>query len=193
MPQTRPAPLSLLARTPWIWQAIGLTVALAMFSANATAGGLERLLPADSKGFLAVPDTQDLMRRWQGTDLGKVVADPAMRPFVEDLRGQLRSRLAELEDKLGMRIDDLRACRAGSCASPWYRSARKSRPRSLVIDVAGHRPQAAALLESITAGKARRPAAGCAASSRGRGDDAGLHPTSGPVGDLLTRRAASCW
>jgi hypothetical protein len=130
-----------------------VTVVVSLLSAPAMAGGLERLLPTNTKGFLAVTDSKDLSERWKGTDVGKMVDDPAMRPFVEDLRGQLRSRLAGLQDKLGMTVDDLSGVPGGElCVGLVQLSPQKS-AAVLVIDVGGHQPQAAALVKSVTAEK----------------------------------------
>jgi hypothetical protein len=128
---------------------------LGLLPARATAGGLERLLPADSKGFFAVTDSQDLARRWQSTDVGKMIADPAMRPFVEDFRGQLRARLAGLQDKLGMSIDDLSGVPGGELCIALVRLGPQKSAAVLLIDIAGHQPQAAALLQRVTAEKSK--------------------------------------
>ena len=153
MPRTRLALLSLLARTPWIRPALWVTVVLSLLSARAVAGGLERLLPANAKGFLVVTDSKDLSERWNNTDVGKMVGDPAMRPFVEDLRGQLRSRLAGLQDKLGMTVDDLSGVPGGELCIGLVQLGPQKSAAVLVIDVAGHQPQAAALVKNVTAEK----------------------------------------
>jgi hypothetical protein len=131
---------------------------VSLMSARAMAGGLERLLPANTKGFLAVTDSKDLSQRWNSTDVGKLVNDPAMRPFVEDFRGQLRSRLAELQERLGMTIDDLSGVPGGELCIALVQLGPQKSAAVLAIDVAGHQPQAAALVKSVTAEKLK---AGC--------------------------------
>jgi hypothetical protein len=130
-----------------------LTVLAGLLPDYATASGLERLLPANTKGFLAVTDSKDLSQRWQSTDVGKMLGDPAMRPFLDDFRGQFRSRLTALQDKLGMTLDDLSGVPGGELCIALVPLAPQKSAAALVIDVAGHQPQAAALVKSITAAK----------------------------------------
>ncbi len=126
---------------------------VSLLSARAMGAGLERLLPANTKGFLAVTDSKDLAQRWKSTDVGKMVGDPAMQPFAEDLRVQLRSRLAGLQDKLGMSVDDLSGVPGGELCIALIQLGPQKPAAVLVIDVTGHQAQAAALLKSVTAEK----------------------------------------
>ena len=53
---------------------------------NVQAG--EELLPGVTKGFLSVTNVTELGGRWNKTQLGHLMNDPAMEPFVKDLRHQ---------------------------------------------------------------------------------------------------------
>ena len=53
----------------------------------------ETLLPATTKGFLSIPDLDDFRAAFERTQLGGLVQDPVMKPFVEDLQRQLKSKL----------------------------------------------------------------------------------------------------
>ena len=184
MPRTRIALPSLPARTLGIQATLWLTVLAGLLPAYATASGLERLLPANTKGFLAVTDSKDLAQRWKSTDVGKMLDDPAMRPFLDDFRGQFRSRLTALQDKLGMTLDDLSGVPGGELCIALVPLAPQKSAAALVIDVAGHQPQAAALLKSITAAKLKAGARLTQARRSGM-DVLDLHATPRPVHHLL--------
>ena len=45
----------------------------------------DQLLPATTKGFVSLPNVDDFRQRWGQTQLGKLAADPIMKPFADDL------------------------------------------------------------------------------------------------------------
>ena len=48
----------------------------------------DKLLPKTTKGYVSVPDLDKLLKSWDTTQLGKLMADPVMKPFTEDLKQQ---------------------------------------------------------------------------------------------------------
>ena len=89
----------------------------------------EELLPGTTKGFLCMSDVGQLSQQWNRTQLGKLMADPVMDPFLKDLRRQFDDRFSDLRDRLGLTMDDFRGVPAGelsiaTTAPPSRRSAR---------------------------------------------------------------------
>ena len=64
----------------------------------AAAPPADQLLPTTTKGFLSVPDVEDLETRWEQTQLGKLAADPVMKPFSEDLERQIHAPTLQIAD-----------------------------------------------------------------------------------------------
>ena len=72
------------------------TVALSISSLAVATPPSETLLPSTTKGFLSVPDVEELGNRWNETQLGRMANDPVMKPFVDDLREQITAELEAL-------------------------------------------------------------------------------------------------
>ena len=85
---------------------VALILQFSTMPAQAAKPG-ETLLPATTKGFLSIPDLDDFRAAFERTQLGQLVQDPVMKPFVEDLQRQLKSKLNKTSVRLGLRWDDL--------------------------------------------------------------------------------------
>ena len=90
------------------WCAYSIVLASSLFSVRLYgAVPSEELFPATTKGYVSVPKLEELKSAWGETQLGQMVNDPAMRPFIEDLERQLRTRLNQAGVRLGVNLDDL--------------------------------------------------------------------------------------
>ena len=76
----------------------------------------EYLVPASTKGFLVVPDVQALGNSWDRIALGRLAADPRVKPFIEDLREQVQTRLDQTGIRIGLSIGDLMEVCSGEVA-----------------------------------------------------------------------------
>jgi hypothetical protein len=61
----------------------------------------ELLLPATTKGFISTHDVDEVRTKFNETQLGALVADPVMKPFIEDLKQQIGRKLDKLERSWG--------------------------------------------------------------------------------------------
>ena len=61
----------------------------------------EELLPDTTKGYVSIPNVEVLRTKWNETQLGRLVQDPVMRPFVEDLRNQIKNKLSKFGGSVG--------------------------------------------------------------------------------------------
>lgn len=98
------------------------------------------LLPDSTFLLLHVPDAQDLGARMKDSGLVGLFTDEQVRPVIETLYGSVSPSLAELEDQIGMSIDDLLELPLGEIAIG-------------IVGMPGQRPAIAVLVES-TDGKA---------------------------------------
>ena len=72
----------------------------------------DQLLPNTTRGFVSVTNLDDLVKRFNLTQIGQLVNDPIIQPFAEDLKRQLGDRLNRTEVRLGIRWKDLQEIRS---------------------------------------------------------------------------------
>lgn len=100
----------------------GLSLFASVSSARAVPPA-ETLLPDTTKGFVSVPSVATLREKWEATQMGHLVGDPVMKPFVEDLQRQLKSRLDQAGNRIGLVWEDLEGVYGGELAvaavQPW--------------------------------------------------------------------------
>ncbi|MGQ9575405.1 MAG: hypothetical protein ACUVUC_08805 [Thermoguttaceae bacterium] len=107
-------------------------------------------MPDTTRAFLAIRDVQTLVDHWEKTQLGQLVKDPVMKPFIEDLKRQFEERWSDLHEKLGVTLDDLRGVAGGEMAFAAVQPAEGPPAVAVLVEVAGNRPKAQALLEKVS-------------------------------------------
>jgi hypothetical protein len=134
------------------WLVIVSILTLAPAAAQAAMPS-ENLLPSTTVGYLSVPDVDVLREKWNLTELGKLFDDPAMRPFVEDLNAQLKSKLSKTGIKLGITWDDLDGVYGGEVCLAAVQPQHDPKLHALVLlmDVTGKQAQVDALLKKVKA------------------------------------------
>lgn len=136
--------LSLLLRSSWT----GLLVLL--FAGSVLAGPpSDVLLPRTTKGYVSVAQPAQFKERWRQTQFGQLLDDELMKPFVEDLREQIRDKYHMFEDKLGLTWDDLEGVPAGEMSLAIIERPGETAALAITIDVTGHQQQADALLAAV--------------------------------------------
>ncbi len=110
----------------------------------------EKLFPDHTRGFLAVASAPQLREHFQQTQLGQLLQDPAMKPFVEDLRAQAESRFNDLGKRLGIRWADLEAIMTGGLAvAVTYSEADGRAGLAAVFEIEGKRAEAQDILNRV--------------------------------------------
>ena len=71
------------------------------------------LLPQTTKACVVVSSVSQLRENWEKTQLGQLCNDPSMRPFVEDIRQQLKDRFSRTGVRLGLSWSDVRDVSTG--------------------------------------------------------------------------------
>jgi hypothetical protein len=118
----------------------------------------EDLLPQTTKGYLSITNARDFDKQWQKTQIGQLMNDPVMEPFAKDLRRQFEDRLANLRDRLGLTLDDVKEVPSGELALATIQPAADQVATVLLMDVTGNLDKAQAMLKKASANFARRGA-----------------------------------
>jgi hypothetical protein len=114
----------------------------------------ELLLPATTKGFISTQDVDEVRTKFKATQLGDLVNDPLMQPFIEDLKKQIGAKLERAGKKLGVKWDDLEGVYGGEVALALIQpnpQDKMSHATALIVDITGKRQEADALLKKIDA------------------------------------------
>jgi hypothetical protein len=106
-------------------------------------------LPNTTKGFLSVGSVEALKKAWNETQLGQLLQDPHMQPFIETFREQLRDKWMQTHRKLGITWEDLDGVPSGEIGAGLIQFSEKEVAMALVADVSGHAEQTRTLLEKI--------------------------------------------
>ena len=90
----------------------------------------ETLLPDTTKAYVSIPNVDNLREHFDETQLGILINDPIMKPFIEDLQRQIRDKLSEASVRLGLSWDDMKDVYGGEVAmallQPWDHEAAEA-------------------------------------------------------------------
>jgi len=111
----------------------------------------DELLPDTTKGYLSVVKMSEFREKWDATQLGQLMADPLMKPFVEDLREQLKKKMGDSGKKLGVDLHDLDGLCDGEFCMATVQPGGDKKQHALVaiLDVTGNMAQAEKVLEKV--------------------------------------------
>ncbi len=115
--------------------------------ANGAPPAADSLLPAATKSYFSLPNFPASVTRWEQTGFGKLFADPAMKPFQDDLARQLRDA-DRTKLRLALTLDDIRSVAAGEVAWGLVHAADVQPAQFMLIDVTGKTDAAQTLLKS---------------------------------------------
>ncbi|MEM6330139.1 MAG: hypothetical protein AAF790_07815 [Planctomycetota bacterium] len=141
--------------------AVAATLCLAAAAprlAAAESPPADRLLPATTTAFFSVANPDDLRAKWGRTQVGMLAADASMRPFVDQIRGKLIERFGNIEQRLGMTLDDVTAAAAGEVGVAMIHLTGERASVAVTIDATGKAAQADALLSKVDAQLIKRGA-----------------------------------
>jgi hypothetical protein len=127
-------------------------VSLGLASFALAAQPTESLLPATTKGYVSTHDIDEVRTKFNETQLGEMVADPVMKPFIDDLRKQIGAKLEKAGKRLGVKWEDMEGVYAGESALAVIQPDPKdknSHATVLIVDVTGKRDKADELLAKV--------------------------------------------
>ncbi len=73
----------------------------------------EDLLPASTKLWVSIPDAKSMEKHFESTQFNKLAKDPAIKPFIDGLRDQIKDWMQSQNVRLGMDLDDLEGVHSG--------------------------------------------------------------------------------
>lgn len=113
----------------------------------------ETLLPSTTKGYVSVPNVEAMIAAFNKTQLGELIHDPIMEPFVEDLRGQLQAKFKQSGLRLGLQLEDLKGIYSGEVALAAIQPEgnKKASAMILIVDITGKQKEAAGLVTAVSA------------------------------------------
>ncbi|MCC6124835.1 MAG: hypothetical protein IT426_07735 [Pirellulales bacterium] len=109
----------------------------------------ESLFPKSTQGFISIANVESLIEHFNNTQLGKLTADPVMKPFTEDVKRQFENRWSSVHERLGVTLDDLRDVPGGEVGIGLIEPAKKQSAIAITVDITGRHEQAQAMLEKI--------------------------------------------
>jgi hypothetical protein len=113
-------------------------------------------LPISTRAWFSIPDAKEFERRFEQTQIGKMVGQEEMKPFFDELKQKLKQNLDEKNVRIGLGIEDILNIRAGEvCLAGIFQNldggqpARGSHGLVLLVDVTGNEPNVEQLLEKL--------------------------------------------
>lgn len=109
----------------------------------------ETIFPATTRGWVSISHGPEFRRRFDRTQYGLLLKDPAMKPFIESVRKQLESSNSGRLGRLGLTLDDLLEVSGGEYAIGAVESPSGTLATVVLVDVTGHDVEARGLVERM--------------------------------------------
>ena len=129
----------------------GLVALTASWASAAGMAPSEKVFPQATLAWVSVRDPQELRDRFDRSPYGRLIADPAMKTFVDSLKEQVAQNGKQRLAKLGLTLDDLAEVVGGEIAAAAIQPEGGRMATVLVVDTTGHEEQARALLKTLDA------------------------------------------
>lgn len=107
----------------------------------------DRLFPETTKGFLSVSSLSLLSDQWKKTQIGKLMNDDIMRPFVEDVRRQIGERFT---DRFGVTLEGIEKLPSGELAAGLVVVPEQTPGFILTMDVTGREKETQAYFKRLS-------------------------------------------
>jgi hypothetical protein len=124
---------------------------IAMLAASAVqaAPKSEYLLPDTTKGYVSVGDVPALREAFNRSQWGQLVNDPVLQDFVKDFQRQLHEAGVQRLQGLGLSWDDFDGVPTGEVSLATIQPSEGRMAVVVLVDVTGHKTQAAGLVAKI--------------------------------------------
>jgi len=109
------------------------------------------LLPNTTKSYVSFPKFKQASENFDKTQVGQLMAAPAMQPFMEDAKKQIRERMMADGVKLGITLEDLDTDWPGEvCYARVQPDGSKSHGLVAIVDVTDRKDKVDQLLAKVT-------------------------------------------
>ena len=126
-----------------------LQLSVTAFAAAAGFPASETIFPATTRAWLSVADFRGMQARFDKSPYGQLIADPAMKTFVEHLREQISKNGKQRLAKLGLTLEDLEKVPGGELAAAAIEVEGGMLATVLLVDTTGHEADAKAVVDRI--------------------------------------------
>ena len=109
----------------------------------------DAIMSSSTRGFASVANAKQLEANWNKTQMGHLVKDEAMQPFVQDLKRQIERKLSDTRTKLGISVEDLRDVATGEIGIGLVEQESTRAAVAITVDVTGNVPAAQTLLGKV--------------------------------------------
>ncbi len=134
------------------WLALAILTLGSLLGRAAGAAGFppsEKVFPATTRAWLSIPDPKGFRERFDRSQYGQLVADPAMGPFIESCKEEIRSNSKRRLSKLGLTLEDLAGVVGGEIAVAAIEPQPGRMATVLMVDTTGHEAYARQLVGQI--------------------------------------------
>jgi hypothetical protein len=138
-----------LAKLHSIGGLLALTLICCLTARTNAAVPSDEIMSSSTRGFASVANAKQLEANWNKTQMGHLVKDEAMQPFVEDLKRQIERKLSDTRTKLGITVEDLRDVATGEIGIGLVEQESTRAAVAITVDVTGNVPAAQTLLGKI--------------------------------------------
>lgn len=114
----------------------------------------ETILPNTTKLFISTLDVEETRKQFNETQLGGMLNDPLMKPFIDDLGGQIKKKMQAADMGMGVTWDDMEGVYGGESVIARIQPDPKDKNSFalvVLIDITGKDAKAATLLKKIDA------------------------------------------
>ena len=105
-----------------------------LFAQAAERPSSDELLPETTVVYLQIHDTRELAEKLQDTNMGKLIANEQIAPLVGDLYSTAQDAYSEVEDQVGLSLDEIQSLPAGELCFAVIAPKRKNPAFVLIID-----------------------------------------------------------
>ena len=129
-------------------------------AASAFVSGID-LLPGETAGTVRFPSLPDFCESGGQTNLGRLLEEPLLHEFREAQRSLARNYLDSLDQRIGLKVEDVYEIASGEVVGAWMPYPKEKRqPYALCViaDIRGRTDKAAAVLEQVDADMKAREA-----------------------------------
>jgi hypothetical protein len=118
----------------------------------------ETLLPDSTKGALLIHNVDELSDAFDRTQMGQLLKDPLMQPFMEDIQEQMKAKWRKSRGELGIAWSDLEDVASGEVAIARTVPAPGKSATVVLADITGNTEKAEKLLDKISAALIKKKA-----------------------------------
>ncbi|MFK8114610.1 MAG: membrane or secreted protein [Rubripirellula sp.] len=111
-----------------------------------------QILPDTVAGLVRIPSLPKFCEAWKETNAGRLVKEDSMQPFIEAQKARAKNYLDSIDNRVGIRVQDLYDIASGEVVMSWLAFENdKRRPFAICIiaDIRGKRAEADKAIETI--------------------------------------------